>query len=161
MLDGNGRPFARVVADRDGAVTQSGITGFTFMKTTGSGWSDFHADEFRTLPDTDDRIAATSMDATWTWDRPAEDYAAANARILEIMLGIFADTYSRSVQDSMYRMGEAALAAVAELREMRLAMPNKHYIPIDLAPFGVAERGTVFPPTDEPHGQIEAVIGRS
>ena len=160
-LDGNGRPLARVVADRDGAVTQSGMTGFTFMKTTQSGWSDFHADEYRTLPDTDDRIAASSMDATWTWDRPAEDYTAANARIMDVMLGVFADTYSHGVQDSMYRMGEAALAAVPELREVRLAMPNKHYIPVDLAPFGITERGTVFLPTDEPHGQIEAVIERA
>ncbi len=160
-LDGNGRPLAHIVADRHGSVTQSGMTGFTFMKTTESGWSNFHADEFRTLPDTDDRIAATSMDATWTWDRPPDDYAVVNARILELMLGVFADTYSRSVQDSMYRMGEAALAAVPELREVRLAMPNKHYIPINLAPFGIAESGTVFLPTDEPHGQIEAVIGRA
>lgn len=159
-LDGNGRPLARVVADRDGSVIQSGITGLTFMKTTQSGWSDFHADAYRTLPDTDDRIAATSMDATWTWERAPDDYAAANTRILDVMLAVFADTYSRSVQDSMYRMGEAALAAVPELREMRLAMPNKHYIPIDLAPFGITERGTVFLPTDEPHGQIEAVIGK-
>ncbi len=159
-LDGNGRPLAGVTADREGTVTRSGMAGFTFMKTTESGWSDFHADAYRTLPDTDDRIAATSMDATWTWDRTPEDYAVANARIMDVMLGVFADTYSRSVQDSMYRMGEAALAAVAELREVRLAMPNKHYIPIDLSAFGITERGTIFLPTDEPHGQIEAVIGR-
>ena len=159
-LDGNGRPTAQVSASREGETVSSGLAGYTFMKTTESGWSDFHADEYRTLPDTTDRIAATSMDAVWTWERAPGDYEAANAAILATMLKVFATTYSPSVQSSMYRMGEAALAAVPELRQVKLAMPNKHYIPINLAPLGVATGGTVFLPTDEPHGQIEAVIAR-
>ena len=73
---------------------------------------------------------------------------------------MFGTTYSRGVQDSMYRMGEAALAAMPEIGEIGFAMPNKHYIPINLAPFGLDNAGTVFLPTDEPHGQIEATIGR-
>jgi urate oxidase len=160
VLDGNGRPTAHVMATRDGASIESGIENFTFMKTTQSGWSDFHTDEFRTLPDTDDRIAATSMDAKWAWDRAPADYEAANALIMTTILGVFVGTYSRSVQDSLYRMGEAALAAVPELRQIRFAMPNKHYIPINLTPFGIPANTTVLLPTDEPHGQIEAVIGR-
>ncbi len=160
-LDGNGRPVARVAASRDALTVRSGLEGFTFMKTTEAGWADFHADEYRTLPDTDDRIVASSMDATWTWERPPAAYEAANATVLSTMLATFVGTYSASVQDSMYRMGEAALAAVPELREIRLAMPNKHYIPMNLSAFGIIEGGTVFLPTDEPHGQIEAVISRA
>lgn len=159
-LDANGRPYAQVSATRSGVTTLSGITGYTFMKTTESGWSDFHADSYRTLPDTDDRIAATSMDAIWTWERAPSDYAATNARVLDTALAVFATTYSRSIQDSLYRMGEAVLAAVPELREIRFACPNKHYIPINLAPLGITTGGTVFLPTDEPHGQIEAVVAR-
>jgi urate oxidase len=159
-LDGNGQPLARVVATRDGVSVESGIENFTFMKTTESGWSDFHADEYRTLPDTDDRIAATSMDATWRWNGAPADYEAANARVMTTILGVFVGTYSRSIQDSMYRMGEAALAAVPELGQIRFAMPNKHYIPVNLTAFGITDNRTVLLPTDEPHGQIEAVIGR-
>lgn len=159
-LDANGRPFAQASASRTGVTTLSGITGYTFMKTTESGWSDFHADTYRTLPDTYDRIAATSMDAIWTWQRAPADYAATNTRVIETALAVFATTYSRSIQDSLYRMGEAVLASVPELREINFAAPNKHYVPIDLAPFGIATGGTVFLPTDEPHGQIEAVVAR-
>jgi urate oxidase len=57
-------------------------------------------------------------------------------------------------------MGEAALAACAEITRVHLAMPNKHYLLIDLAPFGLENRNEIFVPTDEPHGQIEATITR-
>lgn len=159
--DGNGVGFVALAADRAGSTLRSGLRGYTFMKTTQSGWADFVADHYRTLPDTTDRIAATSMDATWTWVTAPTAYEAANARILETLLTVFATTYSRSVQDSMYRMGEAALAAVRELADISFAMPNKHYVPIDLTPFGLDNPGAVFLPTDEPFGRIEATISRS
>ncbi|GJE59458.1 factor-independent urate hydroxylase [Methylobacterium trifolii] len=160
ILDGNGTGYVKLLARRDGAVLQSGLRGFTFMKTTQSGWVDFVADEYRTLPDATDRIAATAMDATWTWNGAPSDYAATNAKVLDILIEVFGTTYSYGVQDSMYRMGEAVLAAIPEIAEIGFAMPNKHYVPIDLTPFGLENPGTVFLPTDEPHGQIEAVIGR-
>ena len=46
------------------------------------------------------------------------------------------------------------------MSEIRLACPNKHYIPIDLSPFGLVNNNQVFLPTDEPHGQIECQVGR-
>jgi urate oxidase len=159
-LDGNGQPFAKVVARRDAVAVESGIKGFTLMKTTASGFTGFHQDEYRTLADTEDRILATSMDAGWRWTHAPADYAAANAAALDAMLRVFFGSYSYGVQDSLYRMGEAALGRVPEIAEIRLAMPNKHYLPVNLAPFGIENDGRVFLPTDEPHGQIEAVIGR-
>jgi urate oxidase len=39
-------------------------------------------------------------------------------------------------------------------------MPNKHYLPINLQPFGLENRNEIFLPTDEPHGQIEALVTR-
>ncbi len=159
-LDGNGTGFVGLAARRDGTVLRSGLRGFTFMKTTQSGWVDFVDDGYRTLRDTTDRIAATAMDATWTWSGVPADYTATNASVLDLLIDVFGTTYSLGVQDSMYRMGEAVLAEIPEIAEIGFAMPNKHYIPINLAPFGLENPGTVFLPTDEPHGQIEATIGR-
>ena len=159
-LDGNGTGYVALEASRTDTVLRSGLRGFTFMKTTQSGWAGFVDDQYRTLPDTTDRIAATSMDATWTWIRPPGDYGEVNGRILATLIEVFGTTYSAGVQDSMYRMGEAVLADVPEIAEIAFAMPNKHYIPLNLQPFGLENPGTVFLPTDEPHGQIEAVIGR-
>jgi urate oxidase len=160
ILDSNGRPYAEVSSTRDATAIKSGINGYTFMKTTESGWVEYVMDDYTTLPETTDRIAATAMDAHWSWRSPVADYAATNQVVLTTMLEVFATTYSKGVQDSLYRMGEAALAAVPELESISLACPNKHYLPINLKPFDMSSDNRVFTPTDEPHGQIECVVGR-
>ena len=158
--DANGTPTAEVRATRAGAAVTSGVAGYTFMKSTASGWAGYHMDEYATLPPTTDRIAATAMDASWAWRAAPASYEAANAAILSAMLKVFATTYSYGVQDSLYRMGEAALAAVPEVATVRMACPNKHYIPMDLDRFGLSADNMVFTATDEPHGQIECQVGR-
>ena len=75
------------------------------------------------------------------------------------VLEVFSTTYSKSVQDSLYRMGEAALAAVPEISEISMACPNMHFIPMNLSAFGLDNNNDVFLPTDEPHGQIECTVG--
>jgi urate oxidase len=160
VLDSNGKPFVELHATRDKRTLSSGIDGFTFMKATQSGWSNFFKDQYSTLAETDDRICATSMVASWKWSSKPADYAATNARILDVLLEVFATTYSPSVQNSLYRMGEAALAAVPEISEVSMACPNIHYIPINLTPFGLSNDDQVFLPTDAPHGQIECTVGR-
>jgi urate oxidase len=160
VLDANGKPFAEVTATRESLSTRSGIDGFTFLKSTGSGWENYFMDEYTTLQPTDDRICATSMDAAWTWSAEPRDYVVTNKAILEAMLDVFVGTYSNSVQDSLYRMGEAALSAVPEISEISLACPNKHYILMNLKPFGIDNQNQVFLPTDEPHGQIECTVAR-
>ncbi|WP_442504275.1 factor-independent urate hydroxylase [Marinivivus vitaminiproducens] len=160
VQDANGRPFAEVVATRDDVATRSGIDGYTFLKSTASGWSNFWRDEYTTLPETDDRICATAMDASWLWATAPADFGGANALVLSTMLDVFATTYSKGVQDSLYRMGEAALAAVPELTSLTAACPNKHYLPLDLSRFGLDNDNRVFVPTDEPHGQIECTVAR-
>lgn len=159
-LDGNGKGYAEAKVTRGGHEVVSGVSGFTFMKTTESGWANYTKDPYTTIKETDDRICATAMEARWTWSPGPVDYAAANAKILQTLLEVFATTYSASVQDSLYRMGEAALAAVPEVKEISLACPNKHYLLANLAPFALDNPNVVFTPTDEPHGQIECVIGR-
>jgi urate oxidase len=161
VLDNNGKPFAKVVATRDGITTQSGVSAFTFMKTTQSGWEHYIKDRYTMLPETDDRILATAMDASWDWNAAPDDYEVTNAKVLTTLLTVFATTYSKSMQDSLYRMGEATLAAVPELAMISMACPNKHYIPINLGPFGLVSDNMVFTPTDEPHGQIECTVSRA
>ena len=160
VLDGNGVGTAKVVATRGSVSTVSGVSGFTFMKSTEAGWVKYWRDEYTTLPETTDRIVATAMDASWTWNTEPGDYEAANQLVLQTMLAEFATTYSRGVQDSLFRMGEAALAKVPALQTVSMACPNKHYLPLDLSRFGLSADNAVFTATDEPHGQIECTVGR-
>jgi urate oxidase len=160
VLDGNGEPFAEVAATRDAVKITSGVKNFTFMKTTQSGWDNFFNDQYTTIPPTRDRMAATSMLASWRWSEAPQDYAAANTTILSTMVEVFANTYSESIQDSLYRMGGAALAAVPQIIDVSMACPNRHYLLINLTPFQLDNKNQVFLPTDEPHGQIECTVGR-
>ena len=57
-------------------------------------------------------------------------------------------------------MGEAALDACADLVEITLALPNRHHLLVDLAPFGLDNPNAVFVATDQPFGLIEATIRR-
>ncbi len=161
VLDSNGKPFVKLTATREGVSVTSGIQDFTFMKTTESGWENYWVDEATTLKPTADRMFATAMDASWRWSKAPASYPEANAKVLDAVLKVFATTYSPSVQSTMYLMGEAVLAAVPEIAEISMACPNKHYLPIDLSPFGRSFDSQVFTPTDEPHGQIECTVGRA
>jgi urate oxidase len=161
VLDSNGKPFVEITAVRGGATSMmSGLDSFTFMKSTQSGWENYVKDRYTTIPPTNDRMCATSMVASWKWSGKPASYPAANAKILATLLEVFSTTYSPSVQNSLYHMGEAALAAVPEISEISMACPNIHYILMNLSAFGMDNNNDVFLPTDEPHGQIECTVGR-
>jgi urate oxidase len=160
VLDSNGKPFIEVSATRKEMSMSSGIDGFAFMKSTQSGWEKYVKDRYTTIAETNDRMCATSMVASWKWSGKPASYPATNKKILDTLLEVFAMTYSASVQDSLYRMGEAALAAVPEISEISMACPNMHFILMNLKPFGLDNNNDVFLPTDEPHGQIECTVGR-
>jgi urate oxidase len=160
VLDSNGKPFAKVVATRSGTTVESGVSGFTFLKSTRSGWENYIQDKYTTIPETHDRIVSTEMEASWRWSAAPPSYDAANAKILATLLDVFATTYSYSVQDSLYRMGTAALEAVPEISDISMACPNKHYLLLNLTPFGLDNKNQVFVATSDPSGQIECTVGR-
>ena len=160
VLDSNGKPTVEVTATRGSSTLTSGIDGFTFMKSTQSGWENYAQDPYTTIPPTADRMCATSMVASWKWSAKPSSYPATNAKILATLLEVFATTYSPSVQNSLYRMGETVLAAVPELSEISMACPNMHFLLMNLSAFGLDNKNQVFLPTDEPHGQIECTVGR-
>jgi urate oxidase len=160
LLDSNGKNSVCLEATRQSEAITSGVAGFTFMKTTNSGWDKYEKDKYTTILETRDRMCATSLDASWRWSKPPNDYTNANAKIMSTMLDVFASTYSESVQDSLFRMASAALSAVPEVIDISLAAPNKHYLLINLDPFKLGNNNQVFLPTDEPHGQIECTVGR-
>ncbi len=155
------RMLANVNCSEKAKTVRSGIRNLVILKSTGSGFENYPRDEFTTLPETADRILATSFSATWTFKEQPDHYSRANEGILNAMLRVFANSYSPSAQTTLFQMGEAALAACGEISHLDLAMPNKHCLLIDLAPFGLENKNEVFVPTDEPHGDITATVERN
>lgn len=154
------KPFARIVCTKRETLVESGIEDLLILKTTDSGFENFLRDEFTTLPETSDRIFATKLRATWTYTKKPKSHAATNGKILATMLAVFAKNFSPSVQVTLFQMGEAALKVAPAISKVHLAMPNKHCLLINLAPFGLDNKNELFAPTDEPHGQIEGTISR-
>jgi len=154
------KPFVEFEKSREETVMISGVEDWLIMKTTESGFTDFVSDEFRTLPDTTDRVLASQIMASWKFRSAPENYVALREQILSVMMEEFSRNYSPSVQTTLFQMAEAVLKEVSELSEVSLSMPNKHYLLINLQPFSLENRNEVFLPTDEPHGQIEATICR-
>lgn len=158
---GQGTPTVALRRTRSALSLASGITGLLVMKTTESGFAGYPMCDFTTLPETADRIMATSIDATWTFLKPDAAGPDINAVVLTSMQRVFATTWSPSVQRTLFQMGEAVLEAEPSLAQIELKLPNKHYLPLDLTRFDRESRNDIFLPTDEPHGQIEAVVRRA
>jgi urate oxidase len=152
---------------------QAGVTGCTMLKTTGSAFEGYVKDRYTTLKEASDRILATSLEALWKYrasDASSFDISGLDISWLDIswdtswhaVMTLLTDTFasheSKSIQHTLYAMGESVLGQCAHVSEIRLTMPNKHYLPVDLTPFGLENANEVFCPSDEPHGLIEAVL---
>jgi urate oxidase len=149
-----------VNATRDAVKIQSGIENLVALKTTGSSFEGYKKDRYTTLKETSDRIMATAIRARWDYRGTKLAFGASWTKAREAMLKIFAGCESPSVQQTAYAMGQAALDAVPEIEAIRLTLPNKHCLLIDLAQFGLENPNEIFVPTDEPHGLIEVALRR-
>lgn len=139
---------------------RSGLDDLVILKTADSEFAGFIQDSLTTLPESTDRLFATSVRARWNYSSPSVSFAALRSKIRDILLNVFAAHASKSVQHTLYAMGESVLAKVPEIEDIELTMPNKHYLLADLSRFGQDNPNEIFVPIDEPHGTIEARLRR-
>lgn len=154
---------ARVQHDADGVTVHAGITDCVLLKSTGSEFHGFPRERFTTLAETDDRILATSLTATWRYTAGAEadlDFDAVHAAVRALLLETFASLHSLALQQTIHAMGRAVLEAHPQIAEIRLACPNKHHFLVDLSPFGLDNPNEVFFAADRPYGLIQATVLR-
>jgi urate oxidase len=148
-----------VTRDAQGVEIVSGLENLVVLKTTDSSFAGFPRDAYTTLPETGDRIMATSIAAAWTYAAGTTDFSA-RARVRRALVETFAAHASRSVQHTLHAMGEAALAACADVTAITLTLPNRHHLLVDLTPFGLDNPNEIFVATDQPFGVIEATLRR-
>jgi len=154
-------PFTKVVCARGKKpVVQSGMSDLVILKTTASGFENYPKCEFTTIPETNDRILGTSLNASWEYNSTPKSYSKANAVILEAMMKAFTKNYSPSLQKTLHEMAEAGFKAVKQVNKISLKAPNMHCLLVNFAPFGMENKNEIFVPTTEPHGQIEGDFER-
>jgi len=149
-----------VTRDARGCEIVAGLTNLVVLKTADSAFTGFPRDEFTTLLDAEERILATSMTVSWKYRPGTTDFSVRDA-VRTVLVETFASHLSLSVQHTLYAMGEAALAACADIAEITLTLPNRHHLLVDLQPFGLDNPNEVFVATDQPYGLIEATIART
>lgn len=151
-----------VIADGDDRYVAAGLTGLTVLKTTESGFAGFPRDQYTTLPETTERILATSVSATWRYqaDTSGIDFNAVYDDVKVLLLAEFTRRYSAALQTTLYDMGKVVLEAHPEIAEIRMSMPNKHHFLVDLSPFGLDNPNEVYFAADRPYGLIEASVLR-
>jgi urate oxidase len=149
-----------IKATRESVTVESGVEDLIVLKTTRSGFVGFIKDPFTTLPEATDRIFSTAIKATWRYVNATAATNDVFQAIRLTILKVFSEHDSLSVQHTMYAMGEAVLDQFSEVEEIAFSLPNIHCLPIDMTKFGQENDNRIFVPTDEPHGLIEARIGR-
>lgn len=151
---------AAVTVDGTGEYVIAGLKDLVILKSTGSEFHGFLKDGYTTLPETDDRIMATSLDVKWRYAGTDVDWDASYDAARALMIEQFATLHSLALQQTLWHMGTAVLDAHPEIVEIRLTAPNKHHFDYDIGRFGIEQHGEVFHADDRPYGLIEAAISR-
>lgn len=149
-----------MTVDGDRTWAASGVRDLTLLKTTGSEFHGFLKDEHTTLPETWDRILATSLLARWRHAQPEGDWDGRYADVRRTLTETFATKHSHALQETLYAMGHAALEVHPGVAEIRFSAPNNHHVRYDTSPFGLDNPGLVFHAADRPYGLIEATVTR-
>ncbi|MEU3253512.1 factor-independent urate hydroxylase [Streptomyces sp. NPDC006997] len=143
----------------------SGLKDLVVMNSTDSEFWGYVKDAYTTLKEAYDRILATEVSARWrhNWTDDARDMPDWDASYEETrrhLLHAFAETYSLSLQQTLYQMGTRIIENRPEIDEVRFALPNKHHFLVDLEPFGLKNDNEVYYAADRPYGLIEGTVLR-
>lgn len=164
VRSGRGTRLAAVQVIDGATHVTGGVKDLVVLKSTGSEFRGYPKTAYTTLPETSDRIMATSVTARWRYLPEAVaagvGYDDVYAEVTDVLLERFAVVHSLALQQTLFEMGRAAIAARPELAEIRFAMPNRHHFLYDLARFGLENEGEVFIADDRPYGLIEGTVVR-
>ena len=145
---------------RNRTIIQGGIDGMSVLKTTRSGFVNFIKDPYTTLKETTDRIFATIVQAQWNYSSADADFNACYNSIRQAIVRVFAEHDSLAVQQTLFAMGEAALAACGQIDQISFVLPNQHRLLVNLQSFGMDNANEIFVPTSEPFGDIRGTVRR-
>ena len=141
----------------------SGLKNLKVMKTSNSSFVNFYRDSLTTLADASDRLFGTSIQSYWTYEDTSSviDFSKTRQQIRSLMIDMFAEHESQSVQHTLYAIGKYVLDHVKSINKIHLTMPNIHCFPVDLTRFGEENKNEIFMPIDDPHGYIQCTVTRS
>lgn len=146
----------------------SGLKDLVVMNSTNSEFWGYIKDKYTTLKEAYDRVLATEVSARWRFhwtddEQRMPGWERSYEQVKKHLLQAFAETYSLSLQQTLYQMGSRVINSRSEIDEIRFSLPNKHHFLVDLEPFGIKNDtpdGAVYYAADRPYGLIEATVLR-
>ncbi len=153
---------AHVESTRQETTLKSGIRDLRILKTTHSGFENYIVDQFTTLPPTADRILATELETTWHYPDPKGlNFQKIREKVREDLLASFAAHHSKSLQHTLYAMGETVLKNTEAVSEISMKMPNLHYLQVNMSPWGLTNNNEIFLASGDAYGYITGTLKRS
>ncbi|TRV79795.1 urate oxidase [Streptomyces sp. 130] len=156
---------AQITFDGEKWQVISGLKDLTVMNSTNSEFWGYVKDKYTTLKEAYDRILATDVSARWRYNWTSDEQRMPNweksyEQARKHMLHAFAETYSLSLQQTLYQMGSRIINNRSEIDEIRFSLPNNHHFLVDLEPFGLKNDNEVYFAADRPYGLIEGTVLR-
>ncbi|MGW6690525.1 factor-independent urate hydroxylase [Streptomyces sp. NPDC054961] len=165
VREGQETRVTQITYDGENWEVISGLKDLVVMNSTNSEFWGYVKDKYTTLKEAYDRILATQVSARWRYSWSDDEQRMPNweksyAEARKHMLQAFAETYSLSLQQTLYQMGSRIINHRSEIDEVRFSLPNKHHFLVDLEPFGLKNDNEVYFAADRPYGLIEATVLR-
>lgn len=152
------RRIASVTGTREATSIAAGIEELVVLKTAGSTSEGYREDPFGAQSPAGSGLLATAVNARWLYTTADTAFGPCWHGVRQIILDTFAEHHSRSVQNTLYLMGETVLNTYDEISEIHFSLPSRGFTLVDLSRFGLENNNEVFVPTEEPHALIEATI---
>ncbi|MFI0086993.1 factor-independent urate hydroxylase [Streptomyces bobili] len=157
--------LTQITYDGESWEVVSGLKDLVVMNSTDSEFWGYVKDKYTTLPEAYDRILATQVSARWRFNwtddgREMPDWEESYEQTRKHLLQAFAETYSLSLQQTLFQMGSRIIDHRDEIDEVRFSLPNKHHFLVDLGPFGLKNDNEVYLAADRPYGLIEGTVLR-
>src|SRR5437870_4738929 len=115
---GDEKRTSEVEGTREEFRIRAGIENLIVLKTAQSAFEGFLRDPYTTLGDTHDRILSTNLRAHWLYEGDEIPFSQTWHGVRQVLLETFADHDSRSLQHTLYAMGEAILKNFDPIREI-------------------------------------------
>ena len=160
VLGGPEQRITAVSSNRRQVAVVSGIENLTVMRSAG-----FRTPRppHRPPDDVDDSLAPLvvgSLSVRWTYSTPDVTFGAYRQGVRAAVLETVALHASRSVQYTLYVLGDVLLASHPEISAVTLRMQERPYRPADLFHANVENPDDLFVAREEPVSLVELTIER-
>jgi urate oxidase len=158
VLGGPEQRGATIVSNGTQVAVVSSIDNLTVMRTAGFAPA-------RTRPDEagDEGLAPLvvgALNVRWTYSTPDVTFGPYRQGVRSVVVETMALHASRSVQHTLYAIGDVLLASYPEISEISLAMHERPYRPVDLFHANVENPDELFVAVEEPIGIVEVTLER-